>query len=744
MSSTDTHEFGEDSIPTPTENNTLLEQALAYARRGWPVFACHTPAKNGCSCGKADCKNVGKHPRWHEEDLAHGLKSATTDEQIIRAWWERWPEANIGIATGKVSGLVVLDVDPRHSGNESLEQLEEEHGSFPDTIEAITGSGGRHIFFAHPGTEVRNKAGFLPGLDIRGDGGYVIAPPSLHACGGMYEWELSSHPDQTPLAAIPEWLFELIQTKSEASEEPGTAMEADKILVGQRNNALASLAGSMRRKGLSEAAIEAALLTENLSRCEPPLSDEEVGKIARSIGRYDPGPAIKANTPPSTQAQFRYTEMGNAELMVAQHGLDLRYCTQLKKWLIFDGIRWAVDPGSQVYERAKATIRSLYKQASNIQDQTKRQELVRHAMSSESHQKITAMIKLASREKGIPVQLKELDRDPMLLNVLNGTLDLHTGKLLPHSPDHLITKLAPVAYDPEANCPLWTAFLQRIMNNNLDMLAFLQRLAGYTLIGDNRERVFFILWGTGDNGKTTFIETIRALLGDYAQTAEFSTFLKRGAYQIRNDLAKLQGARFVSASEGEEGARLNTSLLKSITGGDTITARKLYAEYVDFLPACKIFLATNFMPKIQDNSQGLWRRLRLIPFTVTIPLAEQDGTLKEKLKQELPGILSWVARGCLDWQKYGLGTPPEVHEATQEYREKSDVIGLFFKSCCILEPGAKVATKDLKEAFSKWAEENGEDSTQIKNLKPRLTELKLSTRRSGKSGEYCWHGIRLA
>ncbi|MBM4287019.1 MAG: DNA primase, partial [Deltaproteobacteria bacterium] len=352
----------------------------------------------------------------------------------------------------------------------------------------------------------------------------------------------------------------------------------------------------------------------------------------------------------------------------------------------------------------------------------------------------------AGREPGIPIFMKDLDQDPMLLNVHNGILDLKTGALLPPDRKYLITKLAPVTYQPKASCPWWMSFLDRIMGGDGQMVDFLQRVVGYTLIGDNRERVFFILYGKGDNGKTTFLETIRALMGDYAQVAEFSTFLVRRSSQVRNDLAKLKGARFVSASEGDRGARLNEALLKSITGGDQITARRLYEEYSDFVPACKIFLATNHKPVVRDTSHGLWRRLRLIPFNVTIPASEQDKTLIRKLTQELPGILNWAIQGCLKWQERGLEQPEGVLTATRNYQTESDIIGLFLKDCTVLEPGLRVSAQNLRQAFTRYMEEQGKGDD-VKNklgeLKSRMEDMNLSYKRTSKTGGYEWHGIRL-
>lgn len=273
----------------PARQRELLEAALPYARRGWRVIPLHNPSDDGaCSCGRTDCGSPGKHPR-----TKNGLKNASIDEETIRQWWTTFPLANIGILTGAVSNLFVLDVDRGHGGDDSLAGLREEFGGIPATVGALTGSG-EHIYFAHPGGIVQNSAGKLgEGLDIRGDGGYVVAPPSLHPSGRLYVWEGSSEPDSVPLAQAPGWLLNLIRRHSLRKVDDSQTEDPDfKIPEGGRNNVLTSMAGSMRRRGFSQAAIRAALNVENEQRCDPPLDPMEVRTIAWSVGRYKPADPI--------------------------------------------------------------------------------------------------------------------------------------------------------------------------------------------------------------------------------------------------------------------------------------------------------------------------------------------------------------------------------------------------------------------------------------------------------------------
>ncbi len=269
--------------------NALLDAAIEYARLGWHVFPLHTPGNGRCSCGSSACgKTAGKHPR-----TSHGLKDATTSEKVIREWWEKWPDANVGILTGALSGLVVVDVDPDKGGKKSLAQLERTYGSLPKTVEAMTGGGGRHLLFKHPGVKIKCSAGILaPGLDIRADEGYVVAPPSLHLSGRTYTWGKEHSLDDRALAPIPDWL--LPKLNGPRTPQGSTTPESEKIPEGRRNTDLTILAGTMRRRRMTQDEIEAALLVVNKDRCVPPLNDDEVKRIAKSIAQYEPGAANDA------------------------------------------------------------------------------------------------------------------------------------------------------------------------------------------------------------------------------------------------------------------------------------------------------------------------------------------------------------------------------------------------------------------------------------------------------------------
>jgi len=382
----------------------------------------------------------------------------------------------------------------------------------------------------------------------------------------------------------------------------------------------------------------------------------------------------------------------------------------------------------------------MFKDTAEITDSKLRKRALKWALRSESKTVINNSIELAQSHSTIG--LEEFDRNPMLLNVQNGTVDLKTGKLLKHNIDNYITKICPVKYDPDATTHTWLGFLDKIMNGNKNLINFLQGAMGYSLCGDSSEQVFFLLYGSGANGKSTFLETAKAMLGDYAKVAEFSTFTTlKNTGGVRNDLADLNGTRFVIANEGTAGQRLSESIVKSLTGDDTIKVRFLYKEHFEYKPEYKIWLATNNKPDIRGTDHAIWRRVKLIPFSVRIQPHEQDKRLLNKLRREYPGILNWAIEGVLKWQKYGLGEPAEVREATKSYRAEMDSLSSFLEERCILSPEVKVGSTPLYEEYKDWCVQSGENPLSQTKFGVRLKEERFEKKRSGKGGNFMWSGI---
>ena len=721
---------------------------MGYVKRGWKVFPCHSFSEEGrCSCGDGGCGSPGKHPRTE-----HGHQDATTDEANINDWFSRWPAANLGVATGAISGFDVLDVDPRHGGDDSIKDLEAEHGALPDTAEQLTGGGGRHILFRHH-DGVRNKAGagsgLPPGLDVRGDGGYIIVPPSKHVSGRPYCWEVSSQPGEVPLADWPAWLLERVIGIKDAV--PATVVDGA-IPEGGRNETLTSLAGTMRRRGMGEAGIRAALLEEN-KRCVPPLAEDDLCKIAASVARYEPAqvPVLELivtsssslSGPSAQERLLPATDMGNALRLVRRHGEDIRYCGVLGGWFLWDACRWRRDEAGQIIELAKDTVKNIAVEADSISEENTRKIYIKHTAQSQSHRAIKAMVDLALSDSKVCVEPDVFDQRPMLLNLKNGTLNLETGTLQPHDHGDMLTQLAGVEYDPVATCPGWQSFVSSIMDGRADLAQFIRRMAGYALTGSTVEQAFFILYGNGCNGKSTYLETLQKMMGDYAQTAEATTFLENRYEGIRNDLAALRGARLVLASETGPRKSLNETLIKQVTGNEAITARFLHKEFFSYHPWYKILLATNDKPRVHGTDRGIWRRIRLVPFTVNFE-GREDKQLSQKLEQELPGILNWAVAGCMDWQKAGLAPPTEVEAATQAYREEMDVLADFIDERCVVGIGEMATKSVLYQAYVDWTQ-TAKERPYNKISFGRMLTHKVEHIAEGRlpGGTRCWRGIGL-
>ena len=390
----------------------------------------------------------------------------------------------------------------------------------------------------------------------------------------------------------------------------------------------------------------------------------------------------------SLVTDINLTDVGNGTRIAARHGDDLHYCYSWARWLTWDDRRWNNDDPGEPVRRAKESARWLAASALDLRDSDRRRLTLRWALESEKDARVRAALWMAQSVPGISITPTELDTDPWLFNVENGTIDLRTGQLCDHDRADLITKLAPVAYDPGAKAPRWEQFLEEILVDDR-VISFMQKLCGYMLTGLTREQILAIFWGSGENGKSTLINMLMKVLGDdYAQQAPSSTFLERRGDGVPNDIARLRGQRLVVATETAETRHLNEALIKQMTGGDRMSARYMRSEWFDFTPEFKPVLVTNHKPEIRGTDHAIWRRIRLIPFTVRISDEQRDRDLDKKLQQELPGILTWAVAGCQAWLAEGLEPPEAIIAAGTEYREEQDAIGRFVADCCTL-PGMR-------------------------------------------------------
>lgn len=661
----------------------LRDAALAYAALGWHVFPLGVRSKK---------------PLIPKTEGGRGLLDATTKAEQITEWWSRWPQANVGISCGP-SGLAVIDLDTDKGGITAWKKLSEALDvPLRAAVMAKTGGGGVHLLYKND-SEVHNSAQRLgPGIDVRGIGGYIVVPPSVHPTGNKYEW----FPGRSPSDRGPTPLPSLLAAKLIAPlADDHEAVDVDMIPEGRRDNTLTSLAGSMRRRGMAEEEILAALRVTNTNRCIPPLPDEILRRKVASVCRYRP------------HVEAHFTDLGNAKLLVAQHGENLRFCADWKRWLVWDGTSWSTDNTGEVMRLAKESILSLYYQAAQLPGKADRERATKHAIRSEARSRLEAMTSLAESEAEVSASPGDFDTDLWVLNVGNGLIDLRTGELRPHRREDMCTKVAPVFYDKEAECPHWMEFLDLVFQGNEKLIAYVQQMAGYALTGSTREQVFFILYGSGANGKSTFTETLAGILGDYAQQVPTTTLMVQrpgSGDQPRADLARLNGIRFATAIETEAGRRLAEALVKQMTGGDRIAARFPYGRYFEFRPTHKVFLATNHKPTIRGTDHAIWRRIHLTPFLTTI--TEPIPNYAERfLKAEWSGILRWAVEGCLAWQQaQHLEKPPAVAEATEQFRAEMNPVVQFVEDCCVVDPTRDVRGLELWIEYKNWCTSNRERS----------------------------------
>jgi putative DNA primase/helicase len=678
---------------------------------------------------------------------------------------------NVGIITGEASGgLVTVDLDRPEAvalaGRFLQPTLTSGRESVPDG----------HWWYISPGLEHREFDGIQKTasegtiLELRSTDHQTVVEPSIHPSGERYRWSRSG--------------LEPLEISAEELTEAGRHLAAAALISchlpesrdrgggGGRYHYALALAGYLLRHGLVPETVEALLKAawaakgwhgiEKHRRSSYAGIERAVRDTAEKLWRGDPttgGRTLEGMVQglPRKLADFlgweRFslregrgtylcTDAGNSERLADHHGANLRYCYPWGKWLVYDGMRWRVDDRGAVVRLAKETARSIFEEAKEAADDETAKLLGKWATSSLSESKLRSMIALAQSEPGIPVLPEEMDASRDLLNVLNGTIDLRTGELREHRREDLITKLAPVEYAPAAAAPAWTAALERVLPSG-EVRRFFKKVCGYALTGDVSEQMLPVLYGTGANGKSTVLNALLAVVGDYGmQAAPDLLVAKKGSHPT--ELADLFGMRFVASIEVEDGSRLAESLVKQLTGGDRIKARRMRQDFWEFEPAHKVFMACNHKPQVRGTDNAIWRRIRLVPFTETIPPAAQDKHLPDKLREERAGILAWAVEGCLEWRREGLQAPAEVRKATGAYRAEMDVLGAFLRECCALDAENNVAARDLYAAYRMWCEEGGERPESQRKFGSRLTDRGTFERyRGGSDGGHRWRGVDL-
>lgn len=469
-------------------------------------------------------------------------------------------------------------------------------------------------------------------------------------------------------------------------------------------------------------------------RHKTPITDE-----ARAILRAGVEKAQQAVSAGPDLLPYLRNDYGNSQRLIALYGSDLRYCHEMRKWLLWDRRRWKPDATGGVYRLAKRTMVEFVRQAF----ETDNEDLQSFAVSSLNERRISHLLILAQSD--LYVEPHQFDAHPMLLNCWNGTVELDTGVLRPHSREDYLTKLVHVEYHPEAPCPRWRGFLREVLEELL--LDYVQRAFGYSLTGLTNEKAVFALYGPGNSGKTTLLTTFRELIPEYAVVIQADTLMSR-AHESNNtqaDLCDLRGARFVHTSECEAGQRLSQSRLKAITQGmGSIKATRKYENPITFPETHKLWLDTNERPAIKNiDDQATFNRLHPIPFLRAIPREKIDPSLASKLKAEAEGILAWALAGSLAWFERGLDKPPEVEAATEQWRAENDNIGRFIEECCINGDAFRAKAKQLYEAYRKWADTSGEKViAPNKDFAPRLVARGYKRKHTDKGEVYEGIGLK--
>ena len=656
-----------------------LERALACIEQGWAVFPLVPNTKRPLT--------------------RNGFKDATKSADVVRKWWAATPTANIGIATGQMSGVVVVDVDVKNGakGRESLASLK----GLDPTLTATTPSGGWHLYYFCPEGGMRCRNGMLPGIDFKADGGYVVAPGST-IDGKEYEWL----DEQAYISELSKVVTTVMSNGNGAHRNGAAIKVTDAIPEGKRNATLASLAGTMRRKGMEGEEIAAALKAVNAKRCSPALPDAEVEAIAASISHYAKGDDEEqehheANPPDDLDDDDDprppgFTDDALALEFTAKHAEEWRYVAAWGRWYRWDGTCWRGENTLRAYDESRLVCRAA----------SARCKKAKIAAKVASANTVAAVERLARADRKHAATTDQWDQDHWLTNTPKQVVNIKTGQIGEHVRGDYMTKITRASLGD--GCPTWLRFLADVTNGDEELQQYLARMAGYCLTGVTTEHVLFFLYGTGANGKSVFVNTLAAIMGDYATNAAIDTFIETKGDRHPTDLAGLRGARLVTCIEVDKGRRWAEAKIKSLTGGDKVSARFMRQDFFEYTPQFKLIIAGNHKPSLRDVDEAMRRRLHLVPFTVTIPPDKRDKTLSERLLAEQDGILGWAVKGCLEWQRVGLKPPASVLAATEEYFVSQDALGRWLSEECTTNPNGTTTTEELYSSWKTWTEKWGE------------------------------------
>lgn len=574
----------------------------------------------------------------------------------------------------------------------------------------------------------------------------MVAPPSVHPSGERYEWTRA--PDTVPVAPAPEWLLNALRPAVPSPEKP-EAIPAT-VREGDRNNTLFRLGCSLRGKGLAPAVIEAALQAANRAHCDPPLAAAEVARIAKSAGRYRPGELPPPRLKPvgvgmDEDDDSLQKDYGHAAVLAVLFKDRYRWAAHRGTWMHYTNGRWCPVPEEAVAKKAADALRQHYAaELTQATDKDTVLALTKKIAETCIYARITGALAFLKGWDGILTMAQEWDRDPWLLNVRNGTIDLRTCTLRPHDPNDLLTKQANVEYDPTAKGEKWEQHINKFLPD-ANIRRQVQRDLGGALPGAVLDECLPIWWGIGGNGKTTTVRTILHLLGDYACRAAPDLLVQSKYDRHPAEIADLCGKRLVFSVEMDKAKHLAEALVKDLTGGDRKKARFMRQDFFEFEQTFSIILVVNQKPIITGTDPGLWRRLRLIPWTYQVQPSErreQDEVVAELLT-ESAAILNWLLDGLRDKQREPFWVADEVRAVTDAYQAEMDWLGDFLGQCCVLGPRYTVPKAELYAAYVSWCGKNHEAPVSRKTFTRALENRGIGATRVGHDNVPVYTGVRL-
>lgn len=674
-----------------------LDQAQKYLSRGWRVIPV---------------------PYREKAPTIAGWQKLRLDERALPQYFNGQP-SNIGTLLGEPSGgLVDVDLDCPEAVRLAPRFLPTTHSVFGRASKRRS----HGLYYTDPLVPTAKFAD-LDGtmlVELRSTGGQTVFPGSVHPSGEPIEWDEDGEVARGPGTTLRQAVAQLAAAGLLARHWPAT---------GSRHDAALAAAGLLARGGVDEAVVvrivtaAASVAGEDDHKRDvldtvakiaageavtggPTLAELLRGDGAKVVARLRTWLGLRGT---DGAAEHHLTDTGNAARFVAAHGEDFRFVYAWSTWLAWDDARWQRDAGDIVVRKAKETARAIYAEAAQSGDDARRKQLAKWAGYSESEPGIRRMLTLAQAE--LAIRPDQLDADPWLLNCPNGTLELRTGHLRSHRREDFLTKMTAAPYDPDARSAVFDTFLEGAIPDK-GARDYAQSFAGYCLTGSTREEVFVFGRGPAGGGKSTFTEGLRRTWGDYATSAAFGAFLaKKPSDGPREDIARLAGARLVTSVETRDGQRLAEGMVKLLTGGDTVAARRLYERTFEFVPAFKLLLASNYRPHARADDDGLWRRLRELPFpTARVKREERDDSVKAAITdpaQTGAAILAWAVEGCARWLADGLGEPDAVMRATEAYRKSQEPLADFMADCCELGDGYSVTAERLRGEYETWCKTEG-------------------------------------